>query len=161
MRRNKKQNEPSVSRRNYAPMFQALEPRRTSKEVHGGYNAPYPSQNKKQTEMVCFAFWSGLREQMRITECWQHRSECAETRSRMSRVYRGEIMRLCFKRSNPQNSQSSWLVQSPYSFQEELRGLILLANYARRSVAALTVHWTVIHYRSPSSPYLRIKKQPQ
>ena len=31
-------------------------------------------------------------------------------------------------------------------------GLGLLANYARQAVAALTVHWTVIHYRSPSSP---------
>ena len=30
--------------------------------------------------------------------------------------------------------------------------LILLANYARRSVTALTVHRTVIHYRSPSNP---------
>ena len=38
-------------------------------------------------------------------------------------------------------------------------GLGLLADYARQSVAALTVHRTVIHYRSPSSPPTHAQKK--
>ena len=42
--------------------------------------------------------------------------------------------------------------------KKKAEGLGLLANCARQSVAALTVHRTVIHYRSPSSPPTHAQK---
>ena len=146
-------------------MFQALELAEPRKRfMPGGRPLSAPRKEKGHSNSVLF--WSGLREQKQTTECCRLRSECVETRGNSSQrcktkmcafrrniAKRGEDTRNQYKKSNwcKLNHERQTMFQAlelaePRKrfmagptplYTKKLRGSILLANCARRSVAAL------------------------
>ena len=99
-------------------------------------------------------FWQGQKDLILLANC-ARRSVAALTVHRTVIHYRSPSS----PSARTKNKRNRMLRILFLLFWQGQKDLILLANCARRSVAALTVHRTVIHYRSPSSPSARTKNK--